>query len=108
MHFTDDTALFDSLENAKSVEAYLKVINGSYNKTNLDAKQFDCYKVVQACQVAYLRDKKIDGGDNPEKATSRVYQIWHSIIEKSARSQLHPSLQQYALSLQQQKINLNI
>lgn len=102
MHFTDDDILFDSLENADTVADCLKRVNGSYNKTKLDPEQFDFTKVVHACKVAYQRDRNISGGDNPERVTSRIYALWHSIIEKSAKSQLHPSLQEYALFLHEQ------
>ena len=107
MHFIDDEALFDSLENANTVEEHLKQINGSYNKTKLDSKQFNFDKGAHACRVAHLRDIKVSGGDNPDRSTSRIYKIWQSIIKKSAKSLLHSSLTEYDLFFHQQRNQLN-
>lgn len=81
-----------AITNAKSVEDLLRKTLGAYNKKKLNMEDFPVSSVPKAVAGAEVIDKEISGGDIPERATSRVYQLWQEIIMNAAQAQLPSEL----------------
>lgn len=88
-----EMAELESCKNANEVCNLLRRHMGAYDKTQLDGEKFSEMFVPEAYGRARKWDETVRGGDVPEQNTTRVYQIWHNILLKSARSQLHGPLQ---------------
>ena len=84
--------MVSELPDAKSVEKALRDLFGGYNKTNLKREHYPLESVTKACIKAKSMDKTVNGGAIPKSNTSRVYQLWESIIAKALPSQLPPEL----------------
>lgn len=93
LHKIEETEV-GALPHAKAVEARLRqVLGGSYNKCQLRAGDYPLRSVGDACVRAARLDATVGGGHRPDANTSRVYKIWHSIVEKALPSQLPLELQ---------------
>jgi hypothetical protein len=75
-----EAAEIEHLATAKEVEKELSTIPGGYNKAKLRREHYPTGKVRVACERARRLDENVKGGDRPEANTSRVYQLWESII----------------------------
>ena len=91
LHHVDKNAVLE-LDNAKEVEKALRVQLIEYNKTCIKRKNFPIETVVKACQQAKALDKTVKGGAIPQTNTTRVYQLWETIIANTLPSQLPPEL----------------
>ena len=87
------------LSNAKEVEKLLKQTLGSYNKRKLKPEDFPLAKVPQAILESKAIDQAVSGGDIPSTNTSRVYQLWESIIKNASPAQLPDELRNLKESL---------
>lgn len=83
LHHIDINEDFTKITDAKSVLVALRATLGSFNKTNIDTSQYSFSSVANACRVARHLDQLAGGGDRPDAPTSRVYQLWESIISNS-------------------------
>ena len=92
LHHIEETEV-GSLPHAEAVDARLREVLGSYNKCRLRAEDYPLAKVSEACTRAARLDSTVGGGHRPDTNTSRVYKIWHSIVEKALPTQLPPELQ---------------
>lgn len=88
LHHLIDVERLSVVEQAKDVDAMLRELLGEYNKTRVKAEHFPLDSVVNAYERARAIDLAVAGGDAPEAVTTRVYQLWHSIVSKSLPSQL--------------------
>lgn len=52
---------------------------GAYDKTSLNPENYPIAAIAKACTAAEARDREVQGGDIPEAATTRVYQLLKSI-----------------------------
>lgn len=84
-----EMAELEPCKNAGEVCSALARHLGGYDKTQLDGAQFSEASVTEAYWRARQWDELVLGGDNPGRNTTRVYQIWHNILLKSARSQVY-------------------
>jgi hypothetical protein len=91
LHHTEKE-MVSELPDAKSVERALRELLGGYNKTNLKREHYPLELVTKACIKAKAMDKTVKGGAIPKSNTSRVYQLWESIIAKALPSQLPAEL----------------
>lgn len=100
LHHLDSTEpRLMQLANANAVEELLRETLGSYNKCNLRAEHFPLNRVPCAIQNAQSIDPQVVGGNAPVKNTSRVYQIWESIIRKMTYAQLPEELHEIKSNL---------
>jgi hypothetical protein len=90
-HLTDRTEIA-TISNASSVTAKLREILGQFNKTRLQSEHFTLAKVPMACSLARQIDETTGGGDRPLGPTSRVYQLWESLVSAAQYSQLPEEL----------------
>ena len=81
LHHEDENAIKE-LKNADETEAALRVKLGEYNKRNLKQIHYPLTAVRDAIRRAERLDATVAGGDIPESNTSRVYQLWYSILAK--------------------------
>lgn len=92
LHHVDELSLAP-LANAVEIEKALDKAIGTYNKTNLKKEHYPLSSVVTACQRAERLDRTVNGGEIPERNTSRVYLLWKAIAAKALPSQLPTELQ---------------
>ena len=96
LHHVDEGQVHN-LQNAGEVEAALRVALGEYNKTRLKEEHYPRASVTEAVVRAERLNDSVLGGDIPNANTSRVYQLWRSIVSKALPSQLpselHPLLE---------------
>lgn len=85
--------------NADEVGNVLRAKLGSYNKIQLREGDFPVETVPSAYDRAKNQDAKVSGGDTPTAVTTRVYQVWHSILSKASTSQLIPALRELTLRI---------
>lgn len=85
--------------NADEVGSVLRAKLGSYNKTKLREDDFPVEAVPSAYDRAKQRDAEVTGGDIPTAVTTRVYQVWQSILIKASNSQLIPALRELTLRI---------
>ena len=83
-----DTESVTTLTDATEVEATLRDLLGTYNKSKLKPANFPAELVAAACNRAELLDATDSGGLIPNVNTSRVYLLWRAIILKSLPTQL--------------------
>lgn len=91
-HHVDETAVMD-LETASAVEEALRRCLGGYNKTKLKREHYPTSSVYDACVRAERLDRATCGEEIPSRNTTRVYQLWKSIVAKAIASQLPRELQ---------------
>jgi hypothetical protein len=84
----------EDLPNASAVEAALRQYLGEYNKTRLKKDHFPVKAVASAFRRAELLDGLVDSGEIPGRNTSRVYQLWRSILAKSLPTQIPAELRE--------------
>ncbi len=87
-HLTRRNTGLQTLFTAKDAETLLKKTLGSYNKRNLKTEDFPLAKVPRAIRDGIAIDASVGGGDIPNANTSRVYQLWESIIKNASPAQL--------------------
>ena len=87
LHHLDENEVKDLID-ATEAEARLRTALGEYNKKRLKAEHYPIEKVPDAVKRAIRLDAIVEGGDIPDKNTSRVYRLWLAIIEKALQSQL--------------------
>ncbi len=87
LHYVDESSLAP-LANASEAENALREAIGEYNKMKLKKEHYPLSSVVAACQRAERLDLTVNGGDLPERNTSRVYLLWKAIAAKALPSQL--------------------
>ena len=92
LHHVDE-AVVKGLQTAAEVEKKLRETLGSYNKTRLDLGKFPLQAVAEACFRAKRLDQDVPGGDNPAGVTTRVYQLWESVVAKALASQIPVELE---------------
>ena len=80
------------LGNCEAVDAELRRVLGSYNKTSLVPEHYPLNTVVGACERAQRMDRSVASGNIPDRNTTRVFEIWHSICRKALPSQLPQEL----------------
>jgi hypothetical protein len=68
------------LRNASETEAKLREVLGEYNKTNLKPEHYPLASIAAAITRAERLDAQVQGGDRPEKNTTRVYQLLKAIL----------------------------
>ncbi len=95
-HLTRQKLSSHKLSNARDVEKLLKQTLGTYNKRKLKPENFSLEKVPQAIRESREIDKSVGGGDIPDANTSRVYQLWESIISNALPAQLRNELPELA------------
>ena len=83
-----------NLGSAAEVEAKLKAVLGSYNKTLLDGSHFPLKSVVDAYRRALRLDAATENEMIPRVTTTRVYRFWQSIITGASVSQLPEELRE--------------
>jgi hypothetical protein len=88
MHHLIDLTQLSKIDQAKDVNNMLREVLGEYNKTKVRGELFPLECVVDAYERALVTDRSVAGGDAPEGVTTRVYQLWHSIVSKALPSQL--------------------
>jgi hypothetical protein len=71
--------------------AALRAKLGAYNKTKLRPEHY-LPSIVEACHRAERLDASVDGGDIPEGATTRVYQLVKAIVDSALPTQLPEAL----------------
>ncbi len=98
-HLTRQNPGLQTLSTAKDVETFLRKTLGSYNKRNLKTEDFPLEKVPQAIREGRAIDASVTGGDIPGANTSRVYQLWESIIKNASPAQLPDELRNLKRSL---------
>ena len=92
LHHLDDAAELLRCANAKAVAKLMKKLLGSYDKTRVNAAALSFADVRRASGRAREIDAGVQGGDNPESVTTRVYLLWAAIATKALPSQLPPEL----------------
>lgn len=75
-------------QNASEVGEALRKALGHYDKRRLDRVAFPMDSVVVACERAEHLDAGVEGGDIPQRNTSRIYKLWKAIVAKAHPSQL--------------------
>jgi len=75
-----------------AAEQMLRAKLGEYNKTNLKPEHYPLASVCLACKRAEALNETVAGGEIPQGNTSRVYQLWKSIVAKALPSQLPAEL----------------
>lgn len=95
-HLTRRNPGLQALSTAKDAETLLKKTLGSYNKRKLNPEDFLLERVAQAIIEAKAIDIAAGGGDIPGANTSRVYQLWESIISNALPGQLRNELPELA------------
>ena len=98
-HLTRQNPGLQTLSTAKDAESLLRKTLGSYNKRRLKPDNFSLDKVPQAIIEGRAIDASVGGGDIPNANTSRVYQLWESIIENASPAQLPDELRNLKRSL---------
>ena len=98
-HLTRQNLGLQTLSTAKDAESLLRKTLGSYNKRRLKPDNFSLDKVPQAIIEGRAIDASVGGGDIPNANTSRVYQLWESIIENASPAQLPDELRNLKRSL---------
>ncbi len=94
LHHSDGAEL-NTRARAEEVERALRKAAGSYNKTRLREEDYPPERVVAACKRAERIDGAVAGGDRPQSNTTRVYQLWHSILTNALPWQLPAPLAEY-------------
>jgi hypothetical protein len=79
-----------ALADAHEVEARLRLVLGSYNKTRLNETDFPLSSVAKA----HARARTLDANTSeiPTTNSSRVYKLWEAIVVGALQSQLPPEL----------------
>ena len=93
-HITRENPCLENVSTARQAENILKKTLGSYNKSNLKSENFPLERVAQAIVEAKEIDASVSGGDIPDANTSRVYQLWQSIIRNASPAQLPEELRE--------------
>ena len=93
LHHVEETDVGGLLD-CSAVDARLREVLGTYNKTNLVAQQYSLASISQACARAQRLESVSGGGDVPERNTTRVFNIWTSICQKALPSQLPRELRE--------------
>jgi RloB-like protein len=88
LHHEEEEATIATLSNAAEVADALSRKLGQYNKTKLRQEHYPLASVCHAYKTAEQLDKIVGGGEIPEGNTTRVYQLWRSIVGGAQRSQL--------------------
>ena len=91
-HITRENPCLENVSTARQAENLLRKTLGSYNKSKLKSEKFPLKRVVQAIVEAREIDESVNGGDIPDANTSRVYQLWQSIIRNSSPAQVPEEL----------------
>ena len=91
-HLTRGNPDLRTLSTAKDAENLLRKTLGSYNKRRLKPENFSLKKVPQAIIEGRALDQSVSGRDIPSANTSRVYQLWESIIKNASPAQLPDEL----------------
>lgn len=92
LHHLKNRSDISEISNARSVTSKLREILGEFNKTRLNSDHFPLETVRAACLLAREIDEDTGGGDRPLSPTSRVYQLWESIVSMAQYSQLPKEL----------------
>lgn len=92
LHHMQAGADLSLISDAKSVAVELRKTLGAFDKTKINLAHFPLSAVANACRVARAIDNNTGGGDRPTGPTSRVYQLWESIISNSPRTQIPQEL----------------
>lgn len=69
--------------NCREVEQLLRQALGEYNKRNLKNTHFPRELVDVARARARRLDQRVEGGDIPQSATTRIYKLWDAILGDS-------------------------
>jgi len=93
-HLTRKTPCLEKVSTARQAENLLRKTLGSYNKSKLKSENFPLEGVAQAIVEAKDIDASVSGGDIPDANTSRVYQLWQSIIRNASPAQLPEELRE--------------
>jgi hypothetical protein len=81
------------LPDCNAVDARLRQVLGTYNKTRLLVEHYPLKSVSEACARAKRLEDASGGGDVPNRNTTRVFEIWASICRKALPSQIPQELQ---------------
>ncbi len=87
LHHVEESSL-EPAATAGKIEAALRTKLGQYSKSNLKREHYPLSAVCEACLRARRLDKSVTGGEIPAQTTTRVYQLWDSIVSSALPSQL--------------------
>lgn len=83
-----EAAQLAHVSNARDAEETLRRTLGQYDKTNLRPEHYALDRVRAACLRARELDATVGGGDRPQANTTRVFQLWASIVASAAVAEL--------------------
>jgi hypothetical protein len=97
LHHLEESSL-EPGATAGKIEAALRTELGQYNKSNLKREHHPLSAVCEACLRARRLDKSVIGGEIPAQTTTRVYQLWDSIVSSALPAQLPVELRRLTRS----------
>lgn len=99
-HWGLDELVKEGLKTAKDFNGKLEQSLG-YDKCNLRETDFTVETLPDAYRRAKTRDGMVSDGDKPDGVTTRIYRLWHNILQKAAFSQLSDSLRALAREIRE-------
>lgn len=89
---------FASVERCRDLTELLRNAFGAYDKTALQAAHYPEEAIARACLAAAARDREVRGGDIPEAATTRVYELLKSIYRGCTPASVPEELRDWLLA----------